>query len=91
MRTWTKMVRSAPSGQSDGASQGLALADSELAELLIDTQDSGETQTWASLWMLGQQVSYKYCRRHQTPKESTSLTVTRSRRKVREGSRLECR
>ena len=39
--------RSAPSGHSDGASQGLGLADCELAELLFDTQDSGEKQPWA--------------------------------------------
>ena len=41
------MRRSAPSGHSDGASQGLGLADCELAELLFDTQDSGEKQPWA--------------------------------------------
>ena len=39
--------RSAAGGQSDGASQGLGLADWDLTGLLIDTQDSGEKQTWA--------------------------------------------
>ena len=39
--------RSAPSGHSDGASQGLGLADCELAELLTDTQHSGEKRNWA--------------------------------------------
>lgn len=51
--------RSAPSGHSDGASQGLGLADCELAELLTDTRIQGRSRTGLGLWMLGQQMSHK--------------------------------
>ena len=49
------------------------------------TQGFRGEAAWVGLWMLGQQVSHKYYKRHQTPREATSLKVTRSRQKAREG------